>query len=162
NGGTWIRLQGLDARGRPVWSFRKPSPTVEKLPDFLRKHLKPFKAQLAGLAVGSRGVWKQAKRRAIKRALSGLAKRIVVKSDVEAAWLAAFGPRGAGIVVISGTGSIAYGRTRDGRSARAGGLGPEKGDEGSGYWIGRQWQLTKFPSPPQGERAGPLRPRGEG
>jgi N-acetylglucosamine kinase-like BadF-type ATPase len=43
------------------------------------------------------------------------------------------------IVVISGTGSISYGRTANGKFARAGGLGPEIGDEGSGYWIGRKW-----------------------
>jgi N-acetylglucosamine kinase-like BadF-type ATPase len=39
--------------------------------------------------------------------------------------------------VISGTGSIAWGKTRDGRIARAGGWGHLIGDEGSGYAIGR-------------------------
>jgi glucosamine kinase len=42
---------------------------------------------------------------------------------------------GCGIVVISGTGSIAYGEN-DGRSARCGGGGYAIGDEGSGYAIG--------------------------
>jgi N-acetylglucosamine kinase-like BadF-type ATPase len=42
-----------------------------------------------------------------------------------------------GIVVISGTGSIAYGRNAHGAGARAGGWGHVIGDEGSGYWIGR-------------------------
>ena len=60
-------------------------------------------------------------------------------SDVEAAWMAAFGKGKEGIIVISGTGSIAYGRKADGTFARAGGLGPDKGDEGSGYWIGKEW-----------------------
>ncbi len=162
NGGTWIRLKGLNARGRCVWSLKKPSPTVEKLPAFLNTNLKRFHEELRYLAVGSRGVWKQTKRRAIKRALRGLAETIVVMSDVEAAWLAAF--KSEGIIVISGTGSIAYGRTADGRFARAGGLGPEKGDEGSGYWIGREWRCRKFPSPAgRRERAWrSLRPRGEG
>src|SRR5262245_40133550 len=44
----------------------------------------------------------------------------------------------AGIVVVAGTGSIAYGRDARGRAARAGGWGYVLGDEGSGYWIGRQ------------------------
>src|SRR5512138_90050 len=42
-----------------------------------------------------------------------------------------------GIVVVSGTGSIAYGRNARGEAARAGGWGYVLGDEGSGYWIGR-------------------------
>jgi len=42
-----------------------------------------------------------------------------------------------GVVVISGTGSIAYGVSHHGVAARAGGWGPTLGDEGSGYWIGR-------------------------
>jgi N-acetylglucosamine kinase-like BadF-type ATPase len=43
-----------------------------------------------------------------------------------------------GLVVISGTGSIAYGVSHRGVAARAGGWGPTLGDEGSGYWIGRR------------------------
>ncbi len=44
--------------------------------------------------------------------------------------------QGTGIALISGTGSLAYGQTSDGRSARAGGWGYLLGDEGSGYAIG--------------------------
>ncbi len=43
-----------------------------------------------------------------------------------------------GVVIIAGTGSIAYGRNREGLAARAGGWGYVLGDEGSGYWLGRQ------------------------
>lgn len=43
-----------------------------------------------------------------------------------------------GVVVISGTGSIAYGVSHRGVAARSGGWGPTLGDEGSGYWIGRR------------------------
>ena len=43
-----------------------------------------------------------------------------------------------GLVLIAGTGSIAYGRNREARAARAGGWGYVLGDEGSGYWIGRR------------------------
>jgi N-acetylglucosamine kinase-like BadF-type ATPase len=46
-------------------------------------------------------------------------------------------PGGAGVVVLAGTGSIAYGRDAQGRAARAGGWGYVLGDEGSGYWLGR-------------------------
>jgi N-acetylglucosamine kinase-like BadF-type ATPase len=43
-----------------------------------------------------------------------------------------------GLVVIAGTGSIAFGRDSRGRTARAGGWGYLFGDEGGGFWIARQ------------------------
>lgn len=46
-------------------------------------------------------------------------------------------PEGWGLGIISGTGSIVYGRAADGREARAGGWGYILGDEGSGYAIGK-------------------------
>jgi N-acetylmuramic acid 6-phosphate etherase len=49
--------------------------------------------------------------------------------------LAAGTPDGWGIGVVSGTGSIAYGRNPEGQTARAGGWGYLLGDEGSGYDI---------------------------
>ncbi|MDQ0735657.1 N-acetylglucosamine kinase [Arthrobacter agilis] len=51
--------------------------------------------------------------------------------------LAAGGAR-AGIAVIAGTGSVAWGVTEDGRQARSGGWGYLLGDEGSGYWVARE------------------------
>ncbi len=51
--------------------------------------------------------------------------------------LAAGTPAGWGLVVIAGTGSIAYGRDRQGRVSRAGGWGFLMGDEGSNYAIGQ-------------------------
>ena len=43
-----------------------------------------------------------------------------------------------GLVVIAGTGSIAFGRNSLGRTARAGGWGYLFGDEGGAFWIARQ------------------------
>ena len=43
-----------------------------------------------------------------------------------------------GIVVIAGTGSIAFGRNVQGRTARAGGWGYLFGDEGGAFWIVRE------------------------
>lgn len=40
------------------------------------------------------------------------------------------------MVVISGGGSVAYGRNAAGQESRVGGWGHLLGDEGSGYWIG--------------------------
>lgn len=45
---------------------------------------------------------------------------------------------GPGIIVISGTGSVARGQDAQGREMRVGGWGHLFGDEGSAYWIGRE------------------------
>ena len=66
----------------------------------------------------------------------GYKARILVVNDALIALQAGVGDS-AGVVIVSGTGSIAYGRNNNGEAARAGGWGYALGDEGSGYWIGR-------------------------
>jgi N-acetylglucosamine kinase-like BadF-type ATPase len=73
--------------------------------------------------------------RAIMRRIGYKARTLVV-NDALIALEAGVGDA-AGIVIVAGTGSIAYGRDPLGRAARAGGWGHVLGDEGSGYWIGR-------------------------
>ena len=65
-----------------------------------------------------------------------LSSPIDVVGDMEIALEAAF-EEGPGVIVIAGTGSIAYGRDRPGKTVRAGGWGFAIGDEGSAHWIGR-------------------------
>lgn len=66
----------------------------------------------------------------------GYKARVLVVNDALVA-LEAGAPARPGVVIISGTGSIAYGRNAAGEAARVGGWGYVLGDEGSGYWIGR-------------------------
>jgi glucosamine kinase len=61
---------------------------------------------------------------------------IEVVGDMVIGMEAAFGS-GPGVIIIAGTGSIAYGRNSQGQTARAGGWGFAISDEGSGHWIGR-------------------------
>ncbi len=91
------------------------------------------------LAIGVAGVGREPEREALWQALSAreLAEDVVVHTDAAVALDDAFGD-GAGILLVSGTGSIAYGRAPDGSFARCGGWGPVIGDEGSGGWIGRR------------------------
>lgn len=63
---------------------------------------------------------------------------VLVVNDALAALVAGAGDEGPGIVLIAGTGSICYGRNQAGLAARAGGWGYLLGDEGSGWWIGRE------------------------
>ena len=91
------------------------------------------------LVAGVAGVGRLMESRALTGALEDLeiADEVVVQGDGEIALTDAFGS-GAGIILISGTGSIAYGRSPARVLARCGGWGPAFGDEGSGAWIGRK------------------------
>jgi N-acetylglucosamine kinase-like BadF-type ATPase len=66
-----------------------------------------------------------------------IAGEIEVVGDMQIALQAALGA-GPGVIVIAGTGSIAYGRDAQGKTARAGGWGFAISDEGSAHWIGRK------------------------
>jgi N-acetylglucosamine kinase-like BadF-type ATPase len=66
----------------------------------------------------------------------GVTAPVIVVNDALVALVAGAGD-GEGVVVVAGTGSIAYGRDASGRAARAGGWGYLLGDEGGGFWIGR-------------------------
>lgn len=68
------------------------------------------------------------------RGASGLACPLSVGNDAETALVGALGDS-EGLLLVAGTGSIAYGRSRDGTCVRSGGWGHLLGDEGSAYWI---------------------------
>lgn len=119
---------------------RSPVATAGMLVSMVRQTLgeaaitEPISALCAGLA----GAGNPAERELVQSALfhSGIAERVRVVSDGEIALEGAF-RGGPGILLIAGTGSIAYGRAEDGRTERCGGWGMVVGDEGSGYAIGR-------------------------
>ena len=62
---------------------------------------------------------------------------IIVKRDYEIAHVACF-LFNPGVVFIAGTGSIAYGINEEGKTVRVGGWGHLVGDEGSGFWVGKE------------------------
>jgi len=93
--------------------------------------------QVRSACIGAAG----AGRREIASTVGKLVAEIIpceieVVGDMEIALAAAFGS-GPGVMVIAGTGSIAYGRDARGKTARAGGWGFAISDEGSAHWIGR-------------------------
>ena len=92
---------------------------------------------LYGLALGVAGIGRDAERSAFLETLrpDDLAARVVATHDAETALWGAI-PSGHGIIVIAGTGAIAFGRSRSGRRARAGGWGREIDDEGGAWWLG--------------------------
>jgi glucosamine kinase len=95
--------------------------------------------RLKVLVAGVAGVGREPEARALTVALEDLelADEVIVQGDGEIALTDAFG-NGPGVMLIAGTGSIAYGRGPSRVLARCGGWGPAFGDEGSGAWIGRK------------------------
>src|SRR5579859_430491 len=86
---------------------------------------------ISGASVPGNAAWVQ---NVIQEVVAG---RVRVIGDHVVAHHAAFGG-GPGVLVIAGTGSIAYGMNEQGENARAGGWGAIASDQGSAFWIGRE------------------------
>jgi N-acetylglucosamine kinase-like BadF-type ATPase len=93
--------------------------------------------QVSRTCVGGSGATRPELAEFVRSALAEvLTTPIDVVGDMQIALEAAF-DTGPGVIVIAGTGSIAYGRDAQGTTVRAGGWGFAIGDEGSAHWIGR-------------------------
>ncbi len=124
---NYAKLRGEIAQ--PIAQFLKTLQQQAQLPQ--------TPVALAGIC--STGVGRSHDRELLAEALqrAHLAQAILVESDFMSALTGAFAG-GPGIIVIAGTGSVAYARTPDGGVLRAGGWGYLIGDEGSGFYLARQ------------------------
>jgi len=86
--------------------------------------------------IGLAGVDRPADHARFAPVFASFATVIALSNDAELALTAL--PDAVGVVLIAGTGSIAFGVDTTGAQARAGGWGWRIGDEGSGYAMGRQ------------------------
>jgi glucosamine kinase len=105
---------------------------VGKLPPSLRG----ISALVAGVAGVGRETERQMAHDALRELFPGIP--LLLRTDAELAYYGAFGLLRGGILIIAGTGSIAWTRLPDGSFLRAGGWGSILGDEGSGAWMGRE------------------------
>ena len=96
-------------------------------------------ARVQVLVAGVAGVGREPERTSLALALTAraVADEVSVVPDATIALDDAFG-EGPGVLLIAGTGSVAFARGPDGTFGRAGGWGPVLGDEGSGAWLGRR------------------------
>uniref|UniRef100_A0A831X8M6 BadF/BadG/BcrA/BcrD type ATPase n=1 Tax=Thermorudis peleae TaxID=1382356 RepID=A0A831X8M6_9BACT len=106
---------------------------------FADARLMPGEDEVAAACFGLAGVDRPDDRERLSGRLERerLGRRMVIVNDSELV-LAAGCSDGWGVAVISGTGSICFGRAPDGRTTRAGGWGYILGDEGSGFDIAVQ------------------------
>jgi N-acetylglucosamine kinase-like BadF-type ATPase len=147
-GGTKTMCLLADGEGRVIAEARGGGANLQAVGEFeVEKVLHDVMEQTIGdrpllpsaICLGMAGVDREADA-SIMRALMrriGYKARIVIANDALIALVAGVGSA-PGVVLIAGTGSIAYGRNLRNEAARAGGWGYVLGDEGSGYWIGRQ------------------------
>ncbi len=105
----------------------------------LQKAGLPESARPRVMVCGVAGVGRDVEMRALLTALESeeLAEEVIVEPDAMIALYDAF-EDGPGILLVGGTGSVAFGRGPRGEISRTGGWGPVIGDEGSGGWIGRR------------------------
>ena len=147
-GGTKTVCLLADGDGRIISEGRGPGANLhtagedgveQVLRTLIRETIGDRRIEPAAICVGIAGVDREHEARTVRAIMRriGQRSRVVVVNDALIALVA--GARdAAGIVVIAGTGSIVYGRNQRGEAARAGGWGHMFGDEGSGYWIGRE------------------------
>ena len=150
-GGSKTRAVVADEQGKQIVSVEGPGSAVrpgeaEHSADVIRDVVKDALAAAdmthvvpKVVCVGVAGVGREGERQALWQALQAreIGEDVIVHADATVALDDAFGD-GPGILLIAGTGSVAFGRSPAGQFARCGGWGPVFGDEGSGAWIGRR------------------------
>jgi glucosamine kinase len=95
--------------------------------------------RIAAVGLGIAGVDRPHDETVIRNILRRLGHRETARVVNDAAIaLVAGAPERYGIVILAGTGSIAYGVDPAGKAVRSGGYGFLLADEGSGYWLGHQ------------------------
>ncbi len=143
HGTVLVRGDGAPGAMRPGEAVQVARRILETCREALRKAEREVRGDV--LVVGAAGVGREEERLALQAALEDteLAPRVAVTVDGAIALQAAFG-EGPGIVLIAGTGSVAWARLPGGGggesagTTRLGGLGPVAGDQGSGYDLARQ------------------------
>lgn len=143
-GGTKTRVTCLSLTGekRGTAEFGALNPNGASETDVLQtvadalEHVRS-QGECKYLVVSTAGVSNPDVERLIRRALTacGYTGALELAGDQQSALYGAVGAHGA--VLIAGTGSICYGRSQSGQTARSGGYGYLVDDEGSGYAIGR-------------------------
>jgi N-acetylglucosamine kinase-like BadF-type ATPase len=144
-GGTRTRALALNAETGEArraegpganWTVHGPATCGERLADVVAQVLPPD-ARPAAICLAVAGYYPpdHSQQATLWAAHAWPDARVEIVPDMVAAWAGAHNGE-PGIIVIAGTGSIAYGRNAEGQEARSGGWGPLFGDGGSAYGVG--------------------------
>lgn len=151
SGGTNYRVEAQDEAGNRLGYFVGEPANHYNFPEELWKNrietsidacLAQFggtRSEVKALVCGTTGIDSDADEEMLNayyRSLPGFSCPVKVVNDAELAHYTVTG--GTGILVIAGTGSIAFGRSCAGKTCRTGGwMFTIEGDEGSGTWVSR-------------------------
>jgi N-acetylglucosamine kinase-like BadF-type ATPase len=149
-GGSGTRAALADGCGNVVALGRGPTGLVSgaaanrRLARALDLVLAPIAVRIVdedhvSIVAGTRGLSVPGRRERLELELTTRFPRATVQVSNDAHIGLWGGLAGApGVAVVAGAGSIALARSAEGREGRAGGWGYVLGDEGSGYWLGRE------------------------
>jgi N-acetylglucosamine kinase-like BadF-type ATPase len=148
-GGTKTALKLADEKGNLILSMEGGPCNINSMgKDSVAKMLKELTSdalkkaeltmeQIEVLCIGTAGVDRPSDKAIMEEIIrsTGFNNKAIITNDAVTALYGGVG--GAeGVILISGTGSICYGRNNEEETRRAGGWGHIIGDEGSGYYIG--------------------------
>ena len=142
--GTVISRREVRATNPNVVGFDVAAKTLFQLVYSCCEDVRCEPNEIKSLVFGLAGVGRDASRKKIRDDVNALFEKegekhlpIVVETDARIALEGAFNS-GPGVVIIAGTGSIVIGKNSRGDVLSVGGWGRTLGDEGSGYFIGRE------------------------
>ena len=156
-GATRTIALAVNGTGRVLHRVEAGPANLQLLRDAqLVRHLRSVASRIQSpvvVAIGLAGARTESDRNRLRRAAEKVWPRVpcYATNDLETALMAAEGRKSEGqrskvkgqksevevrVLILSGTGSCCFGRTRDGRTAKIGGWGHILGDKGSGYEIG--------------------------
>lgn len=150
-GGTKTRLILADGAGHPLATVigdgsavdpkdaKRSATVIAELAGQALEQAELSRETIGTLCAGVAGAGRENAQKALTRALKStdIAEEILVTTDAQIALEDAFGDA-PGIVLIAGTGSVAFGRSPLDVLDRCGGWGPILGDEGSSLWLVRR------------------------
>lgn len=139
---TWLESIGIGISGPSNYHIVGLDFAKKQIKEAIASAIRSISAEVKEFVVaclGLSGVGRQSDRELILPVVSEIfnCRNIILKHDAEIALLGATGCQ-PGVVVIAGTGSIAFGMNYHGDTARSGGWGWLLGDEGGAYYIGHK------------------------
>ena len=133
-------LAKLVVEGTNLYVYKeKAIKTILNLINELLKLCNIDYSDISALGFGLAGVSDLSMRDLLLRELDklGIGNKSLVISDIETAYQLLC-PKGYGLLVSVGTGVVCMGRNQMGQSIKVAGKGYDRGDIGSGYWIGKK------------------------
>jgi len=130
-GGAWVREAGGPGANATTLGVDDAADVIVSTIRRALEHERP-----SAIVIGAAGAGRSAVARTLEQLIGSAfaGARVEVGGDAAIALRAAV-PSGPGVVLVAGTGSVAYAENGD-RQIRVGGLGALVGDEGSAFAIG--------------------------